>query len=138
MATYGPNKHDILVAGKLVENYIIDTGDTGAGNDKWTSTTVQSYTVPASKRWLLYGGVVHTDANATVDVVLYNDADKTLLYLADHAAAGAAAYEEFPVGTQVPTVFPIPMEAGWYVKITCGAAQGAAAEATCLVLEFDV
>lgn len=126
--------HNILSA-PLVENYIVDTGDLGAGNDKWTSTTVQSYTVPAGKRWFLYGGVVHTSANATVDVVLYNESDEIVLYLADHAAAGAAAYEEYPTTMIGNVLLPIPMDAGWYVKITCGAAQGAAAEASCLVLE---
>jgi hypothetical protein len=27
----------------MVDNFIIDATDTGAGNDKWTSTTVQTY-----------------------------------------------------------------------------------------------
>ena len=34
----------------ILANYIVDTGDTGAGNDKWTNTTTQTYTVPTGKQ----------------------------------------------------------------------------------------
>ena len=129
---------DILHSGALVENYIVDATDTGAGNDKWTSDVVQSYTVPAGKRWYFFGGSVLNSADATVVVDIYNESDKLVLGLATIAAPGAAVRVQYPDSDIGYVHRPIPMDAGWYVKITMGAAQGAAAEATCLVLECYV
>ena len=127
-----------LTQGNLVENYIVDATDNGAGNDKWTSTTVQSYTVPDNKRWFFIGGSVLNSVVATVTVDLYNNDDKVVLGIASIAAPGAATRVQY-LDSDIGYVHrPIPMEAGWYIKITMGAAQGAAAEATCLVIEVSV
>jgi len=124
----------------LVENYIVDATDNAATNLKWTSTTVQSYTVPTGKRWLLFGGHVKRDTQtgtATLLVDVYNESDKLILRL--DTQANAIATTGYPNATSAAAfVFPMPMEAGWYVKITVGEAQGAAAAASCIVLEFDV
>ena len=122
----------------LLSNYIIDTGDLGAGNDKWTSTTVQTYTVPADKRWLLLGGHVKRDTatgTATLAVTLHNASDQHLVTLA--SAADGTTEVAYPAVASVGRLAtPFTMDTGWYVKITIGEAQGAAATASCIVHEF--
>ena len=135
---WGLDPHS-LWAGPLVENYIVDATDNAATNLKWTSTTVQSYTVPANKRWVLFGGHVNRDVQtgtATLLVDVYNESDKLILRLDTQAnATGTTGY---PNATSAAAfVFPMPMDAGWYVKITIGEAQDTAATASCVVLEFD-
>lgn len=124
----------------IIENYIVDATDNGAGNDKWTSTTVQSYTVPTGKVWMLYGGIVIRDTStgtATLLVQVFNAANKLLLQL--DTQADAAATTSYPNTTSTAGFrFPMKLKAGWYVKITIGEAQGAAASATCIVDEISV
>ncbi len=121
----------------LLDNYIVDATDNAATNLKWTSTTVQSYTVPAGKRWLLYGGQVTRDVQtgtATLEVDVFNDADKPVLHL--DTRANATGTTPYPVVTYVgDVIFPFPMDVDWYVKVVVGEAQDAAAAATCVVLE---
>ena len=123
--------------GVLIDNYIVDTGDLGAGNDKWTSTTVQTYTVPDNRRWALDGGTVTRDTStgtATLDVSIFNAADKLILIL--DQAADATGTTPYPDATFTGARnFPFIMSAGWYVKVVIGEAQGAAAAATCCVRE---
>ena len=124
--------------GEVKSLYIVDATDNGAGNDKWTSTTIQSYTVPDAKRWYLYGGTVTRDTatgTATLDVSLY-DPDDNLVLILDQAANGTGI-TTYPDATYTGELnFPLPMNPGWYVKITIGEAQGAAAAATCHVLQL--
>lgn len=124
----------------ILENYIVDATSNGAGNDKWTSTTVQSYTVPARKVWMLYGGHVKRDTQtgtATLLVQVFNAADKLLLQL--DTQANAAATTSYPnTASTAGFRFPMKLKAGWYVKITVGEAQGANASATCIVDEISV
>ena len=124
-----------LTEGVLIDNYIVDATDNGAGNDKWTSTTVQTYTVPVNRRWALDGGTVTRDTStgtATLDVSIFNAADKLLLIL--DQAADATGTTPFPDPTFTgERIFPFIMSAGWYVKVVIGEAQGAAAAATCVV-----
>lgn len=119
---------------RLLTNYIEDATDNGAGNDKWTSTTVQTYTVPSNKRWLLWGGQVTRDANETL-VVNLTDGTNTIMNLAT-AAAGTGQSDLLE---DLPGNFSLPMilEAGWTVVITAGGAQGAGAKATCVVTEYS-
>lgn len=127
-----------LQAGAIQEYYIVDTGSLGTGNDKWKSTTVQEYTVPAGKMWWFYGGSVKNNVDATVTVDIYNSADKVILGLASIAAPGAGVRVQYPDSDIGYVSRPIPIEAGSYVNILMGAAQGATAEATCLVHECTV
>jgi len=120
----------------ILENFIVDATDAGTGNDKWDSTTVQEYEVPSGFKWLFYGGSVKNSADATVTVDIYNEADKVVLGLASIAAPGAGVRVQYPDSDIGYVHRPVPMDAGWYVKITMGAAQGAAAEATCLVIQI--
>jgi hypothetical protein len=124
----------------MVDNFIIDATDTAATNAKWTSTTEQTWTVPAGKRWLFWGGSVLNSADATVTCIIQNATPKTVMQLcsiaAPGAAVGAAVRVQYPDSDINYINLPIPMDTGWSVKLTMGAAQGAAAEATCLVTEF--
>jgi hypothetical protein len=121
--------------GVVVDNFIIDATDTGAGNDKWTSTTVQTWTVPANRRWQVLGGTVLNSADATVTVIIQNTTPKTILQLASIAAPGVGVRVQWPDSDIGYVHRPITIPAGWSVKLTMGAAQGATAEASCLVLE---
>ena len=125
-----------MKSGVPISNYIIDATDVGAGNDKWTSTTVQTWTVPANRRWAFFGGSVKNSADATVTVDMYDAAGKIVLGLASIAAPGAAARVQYPDADIGYVHRPIIMGTGWSVKLTMGAPQGAAAEATCYVLEM--
>ena len=95
----------------VLDNYIEDATDNGAGNDKWTSTTVQTYTVPSGHNWLIYGGQVTRDANETLVVILQNDTPKTLMTLAtEGAGTGEVGIFENLDANQM---LPIQMKAGW-------------------------
>ena len=122
--------------GLPLSNYIVDCTDLGAGNDKWTSTTVQTWTVPANKTWWFIGGSVKNSADATVTCDIHDAADKIVYGLCSIAAPGATVRVQYPDSDIAYVHRPIPMATGWYVKLTMGAAQGAAAEATCSVVEF--
>jgi len=139
MSTRGLSLSDVL-SHVLNEQYIVDATDNAATNLKWTSTTAQEYTVPAGKRWFLFGGQITRDVatgTATVEVDIYNDADKPVLHL-DTRANGTGT-TPYPVSTYTgSTVWPFPMDAGWYVKILIGEAQDAAAAATCCVIEVPI
>ena len=119
----------------LTTNYIVDTGDLGAGNDKWTSTTVQTYTVPAGVYWVLWGGQVTRDAAETL-VVNLTDGTNTIMNLATAGAAAAQTdlLEDLPGNYHMPMLLP----AGYTIVITCGGAQGAGAKATCVVTEVTL
>ena len=130
-----PNLRNHLGGHPLVTNYIVDATDNAATNAKWTSTTVQTYTVPAGKRWFLWGGQVTRDANETL-VVNLTDGTNIIMNLAI-AAAGTGQtdlLEDLPGNF----VMPLIMEPGWTVVITCGGAQGAGAKATCVVSEVVI
>lgn len=122
--------------GTIKDFYIVDATDVGTGNDKWDSTTVMEWEVPAGYRWDFIGGTVKNSVDATVTVDLYNAADKVVFGLASIAAPGAGARVQFPDSDIGYVHRPIPMFAGWYVKMTMGAAQGAAAEANICVIEY--
>lgn len=123
--------------GVILGNFIIDATDTGAGNDKWTSTTVQTWTVPADKTWYFIGGTVLNSADATVVVVIQDKTPKTIYQLCSIAAPGAATRVQYPDSDIAYVHRPIPLPAGWSILLTMGAAQGAAAEASCQVIEFQ-
>ena len=122
--------------GVIVDNFIIDATDNAATNAKWTSTTVQDWTVPAGRTWYFYGGSVKNSVDHTVTVAIYNAADKIVYGIASIAAPGAGVRVQYPDTDIGQVQLPIPMATGWYIKLTMGAAQGAAAEATCQVIEF--
>lgn len=119
----------------LTTNYIVDATDHAGTNAKFTSTTRQSYTVPAGTYWLLWGGQVTRDANETLLVDL-NDGTNIIMNLATAGAATGQTdlLEDLPGNYHMPMVLP----AGYIVDITFGGAQGALAKATCVVTEVTL
>jgi len=117
--------------GKLLDKYIL------VGSDE----TEEKLTVPNGKRWLFFGGAVKPDTSAAVLVELCNSDDKVILTILPTATAGTAILsmlEQRSVATNPALYAGLPMKAGDYLKITFGAAQGAAAYVTAIVLEADV
>ena len=127
-----------LREGIVLANHIIDATDNGAGNDKWTSTTIQTWTVPAGKRWYFLGGTVLNSVDATATLDMYDAQPKIVFGLASIATPGAATRVQYPDADIGYVHRPIAMDAGWSIKLTMGAAQGAAAEASCVVIEVSV
>jgi len=119
----------------LTTNYIVDATDNAGTNAKWTSTTVQTYTVPAATYWLLWGGQVTRDANETLTVNL-TDGTNTIMNLATEAAGTGQTdlLADLPGNYHMPMILP----AGYEVVITAGGAQGAGAKATCVVTEVTL
>ena len=122
--------------GTIKDFYIVDTGTLDPGNGAWDSTTVMTWTVPAGKRWDFIGGTVKNSADATVVVIVQNAASKVIYQLASIAAPGATVRVQFPDADIAFVHRPIPLYAGWSVKMTMGAAQGAAAECNIQVVEM--
>ena len=127
---------DLLTVAKKVNNYDVDATAGGL----WTSTTTYQATCPAGKRWFLIGGVVSNSASGTTLAQVHDAADAVIHQLAVIAAStGVKPYPNQNSSAdhmQIPT--PIVMDAGEYVLVTCGVAQGAGAFASCVVLEVDV
>ncbi|GAG94499.1 unnamed protein product, partial [marine sediment metagenome] len=114
-------------------NHALDA--TGGG--LWTNTTHYRVTVPAGKRYWLYGGYCSRDNAATMKAFIYNAAGAYLMQLADWAAAAGGCH--YPETANVGNiVFPIPLDATDYLELVFNVAQGANAYATAIMLEVDV
>jgi hypothetical protein len=124
-----------LKEGVVKDYFVIDATDNAAGNLKWDSTTVMTWTVPTNFRWYFIGGTVKNSADATVTAIVQNGTPKTVYQLCSIAAPGIGVRVQFPDSDIGYVHRPIPMAAGWSVKMTMGAAQGAAAEANIQVIE---
>lgn len=124
----------LLEVAKRNHYFITDATDNAAGNAKFDSTTDQTYAVPASTRWYFFGGVVNRDANETLTIYLQDSSTNNILQLASEAAG--TGITAFPTTASTGNfVLPIVMDAGDIIQITFGGAQGAAAYASCYVLE---
>lgn len=132
---------ELMTIGTKKNFYIEDATDNGATNAKWTSTTEQEYTVPAGKRWLVLAGSVTRDANETLAVYFKDASDKLILQLiSEGAATGYCGFFSDGANTLMRHKFPFPlvMDAGEYIHIVAGGAQGAGAKASLVVLEIDI
>lgn len=114
--------------GEYKDNYIL----VGAAE------TIETITVPAGKRWLLFYVFAKPDVSATVNAVLYDDDDKAHGYLG--AATAGTTIVMFPddgsAGELNGGSYPFIIPAGYYIKFTFGAGQGAAAYVGVAVLEI--
>jgi len=118
--------------GKLIDNF-----------ETLGAVTTKSFTVPTGKRWMPLGIMyVERDANATLDIALYNDLDKLLLQLITQLAAGVTNVSYPFNAVDDPTIAAfqalkgMTLKAEWYVKVTWGAAQ-TTPEVSFPVLEID-
>lgn len=100
------------------------------GSNFSESTTQHKITVPANEEWILVFGSINRDNSSTLNVYLFNAADKRLVRLSNEAAAtGWSQIPEAPTGaTFADKPEGTPMKVGDYLQFDFGAAQGAVAE----------
>lgn len=124
---------ELLTLARRITNYDKD----GTAGGRWITTTNYTCTVPAGKRWYLFGGNINRAPSSTCSGAIYDSGDAIIHLLCDYSAGtGSTAYPETAnVGN---LVMPIPMDEGDYFKMAFGTAQDANAYGTCLVLEIDV
>lgn len=110
-----------------------------SGTDYWVDTTHYKAEVPADKRWVLLYGQVDPDASATVAVHIKNTADKILTLLTNVAAGTAIISVPNTVASSTTLNSGLyVLDAGEYIYVTFGAAQGTGADANFSFLEVDV
>lgn len=127
---------ELLTLAKKVDTYEVYAA---SGTTYWSSTTTYEATVPVSKRWYFLYGMVDPDASATVAVHVKNSADK-ILTLLTNVAAGTAIISVPNTVASSTTLNPdglIVMDAGDYIGVTFGAAQGTGADVNFSFLEVD-
>jgi len=125
--------------GEIDDNYT-----TGTLIDN-TALTI-TITVPSGEIWLLYhGNVVNgDDVTRAITVWIENESNKKILYLTDTtniAATGNMNYPNGNGGLHSPLNMPIPLKAGWKIKILYaagGTSSGGTAEVTAIVEKFKV
>ena len=101
------------------------------------AVSTKTWTVPASKRWLVIGGYAERDQNATLDFKVTDSADKTIM-IAAQIAAGTTNIGFGNFATDTEFAFnPFILDAGDKIVLDWGAAQ-TTPEIACLVLEVDV
>ncbi|GAI69232.1 unnamed protein product [marine sediment metagenome] len=124
---------ELLAIARKVDNY---ENDPVAGlKVLWTSTTVFQATCPAGKRWFLLGGYIDRDVAATCVVRIRDSAANFLRSLSDAAASTV----RIPlIENEFAQTGIFILDPGDYVHVYFGVAQGAAAFASCQVLEVDI
>lgn len=123
-----------LTRARKLDNYEKDA--TGA-TAKWPDTTHFIATVPAGKRWFLFGGNANRAVSSTMNSYVKDPSDNTILTLSYHGASTGST--PFPIATYAGThIFPWPMDVGDYVELLFGTAQNANSYASVHVLEIDI
>ena len=118
--------------GRLVHNFISDSSN-------FDSTTQHDFTVPTGKRWIVLGAMVKPDASATVNVTWRDSSDNLLAYLISVGAGTAnLAWPHTTTTNHFTPGWHIILDAGDYIRIAFGAAQGAGAYIACPVIEIGV
>lgn len=84
------------------------------------AVTEKKFTVPAGKRWLVFGGRAERDVSAAFDAFVYNETDNLIGNLFDQVVAGVT---EVLFGGLRSAYRPFPMKAGWYIKYVWGVEQ---------------
>lgn len=131
---------DHFVYGQKVNNYIEDATSNGTGNDKFESTTLQEWTVPVGKRWLLLYGAVNRAVSSTLNWRILDSAGKVIAHLgALSAATGLSAMiSTSDSGSTQGNGGPYILTTGEQVQLNFGTAQDANSYASCVVLEVDM
>lgn len=120
---------ELLTVARKVDNYL-------APASAWGALNSHEFTVPAGKRWWLYGGIVKRDVSETVSVYLRNGSDEPLLYTMSAGASTNVVH--YPDPAVCPIYRPIPMDEGDHILVALGGNQGAGAYLSCIVLEVDI
>ena len=102
------------------------------------AVTFKKFTVPAGKRWLVFGGSAERDVSATLDIAIYNANNKLIMANAQVGAGTTTiSWGSFYTATANALMNPIPLDTGSYIKYTWGAAQ-TTPEVSCLVSEGPI
>lgn len=129
-------KIEDLTFAKKVNNYEADA----TSGTLWTSTQTFEAVVPGGKRWFVLGGQVTRDVSSTVIITSRDIADK-IIHMIYSAGAGTGT-NSFPntvaSASTFPFAEPLRLDAGEYILMSFGTAQGATAHASCAVLEVAV
>ena len=111
-----------------ISNYEIDATSTTA---LWPATTTYVMTVPADHIYLFWGGYVDGDVADTI-VATIHDADDNIILGPMLSEANCTVGYGYPDPALIHVNMPIPLQAGWYVLLTFGQAQGVGAYASCV------
>lgn len=96
------------------------------------AVATHTQTVPAGKRWLLLGGSIERDVNATLQCTI-TDADDNILIESDTEAAGTTRVQLAGLFKVLPQV----CEAGDKIILTWGAGQ-TTPEISIIILEVEI
>ena len=113
----------------------IDGADVEDNQSTLGAVATKTFTVPAGKRWLVYGGYAERDVGSTLDIAFYTSGDK-LIFAFPQVTSGSTNISWGIVATASAqqTTIPIPLKAGQYVKYTWSMAQ-TTPEVACLASE---
>ena len=103
----------------------------------WTSTTTQTWTVPANKRWFLIGLGGSRSVSALIAIKFLEVGGGMMFPLADVAAGTGTWVVPSMLSDNQNHVGGLIMDAGETISLTYGAAQGGAAYHSISVLEID-
>jgi len=99
------------------------------------AVATKSFTVPAGKRWLVFGGSAERDVGSTLDIALYTSGGKQIMAFAQVASgATTVSWGIMATATAQQMTVPIPLKAAQYVKLTWSMTQ-TTPEVTCQVSE---
>lgn len=114
--------------------------DDATSGTLWTSTTTFDVVVPTGKRWFVIGGQITRSDSDALTVRAYDTSDEIIFQIASQAAAtGVTAWPDALGAVAVATAKPFyVLDEGEYIRIYFAGAQGATAEASCVVLEVDM
>lgn len=120
--------------------YVSDGSDNAAGNEKYDTSTLMQYTVPAGKRWFVLTLQVYRDNSSTLDIRVKDSLGQYVMYLDDLAAGTGFSQTPSSVGAAFTPQFPFPcvLDAGNIVHILFGSAQGAGGTIALQVLEVSL
>lgn len=124
---------EILHMGRKLNQYQLDATSGGL----WTDTThFKTTAVAAHRRQLVLGGVTNRSVSGTVVIYAYDVSGNIIACLANEGAAtGITGY---PESTTFMINAPMILDEGEYIQMTFGAAQGATAYASCVVIEVEL
>ena len=100
------------------------------------AVATKTWTVPANKRWIVFGGYAERDVAATLDLKVTDSADKTIKIM-PQIAAGVTNIGFGNFATDTTWHFePFPLDEGMKIVLTWGAGQ-TTPEIALLVLQIE-
>lgn len=123
---------DLLQVGKIVDEAQLNA------TTNWDSTTQHKYTVPAGRRAFFICGFVSRSDAATAQMTAVRSDAKVLAHFGSHSSATGGCGFPTNQSNYFNPSYPLILEAGDYIQLTCGAAQGATAYVVIRVIEVDI